>query len=300
MIMKPRLLISLAVFVIMYGLLLMLPAPAQETLDKYHLTASSARLLNLTIIVPLAVVWFTAFYGYSKLDTYRRLIANTKDGQQVTRLRSGFLVLALGLPVSSILNRLLDLWALDNPSAEPASIILKNYLGITVPLLAFTFISWGAHGLANLTRKYPSQRSLNAIQFLTLSLGLTYVYLIARAPGTIAEVYHLSIAPFLFTIILPYTFMWFLGLMAAYEIYLYSRRAKGIVYRKSWRLLSYGMVAIIIFSILLEYLGTLSEQLESLSLSWLLILIYVLLVLWAGSYILVALGAKRLMKIEEA
>lgn len=298
--MKPRVLILLAVFVLVYALLMMVPHPPQSTLDKYNLTATSARLLNLTIIIPLAILWFTAFYGFVKLDAYQRLIGYAKDGMQVAKLRNGILILALTLPLTSILNQVLDLWTISNPAAEATSTIIHNYVGIFFPLLAFIYIGRGAYGLAALTRKRTSYQMLNLIFLLALALGFTYVYLIARAPGSIADNYHLSLALFLFTIILPYTYVWFLGLYAAYQIYLYSRNVKGLVYRQSWRLLSFGLVAIIIFSILLQYLGTLSEQLQGLSLNWILLIVYLLLFLWAISYVLVALGAKRLMKIEEA
>ena len=298
--MKPKLLLLLVLFIIVYGSLLFLPMPSQETLDKYNLTITSARLLNLSIFIPIVILWFTAFFGYDRFSKYQDTIADSKEGVQVEKLKKGLFILALGLPLTSILSNVLSQWAVNNPDAEPTSIILKNYLNLVVPLIGFIFISWGSRGLANLsTRQRPAQYIWNSLVFITLLLGLGYVYLLASAPGTITESYHLTTGVFLFTIILPYAFMWFLGLVAAYDIYIYSRKVKGIVYRESWRLLSFGLMAIIIFSILLQYLGTLSTQLETLSLSWLLVIIYLLLVMWALSYVLVAFGAKKLQKIEE-
>lgn len=71
-----------------------------------------------------------------------------------------------------------------------------------------------------------------------------------------------------------------------------------IVYRKSWKLLIAGIAAIILLSIVLQYLGMVPSWLTSLSLAW--ILLYVLLLLLAGAFILVALGAQRPTNIEKA
>ena len=84
------------------------------------------------------------------------------------------------------------------------------------------------------------------------------------------------------------------------ELREYSHKIRGIIYRKGWKLLIMGIGAIVLLSILLQYLGTLSSWLTSLSLNWILLLLYVLLLLLIGAYILVALGAQRLTKIEQA
>jgi hypothetical protein len=102
------------------------------------------------------------------------------------------------------------------------------------------------------------------------------------------------------TLGIPYMYIWFLGMQAATELHAYSKGLVGIFYRRGWNLFISGIAAIIFTSILLQYLTTLSTWLTSLSLGWLLSLLYVLLLLLASAYIVVALGAKKLMKIEEA
>lgn len=296
---KTTVLLIFGAIALTYCLLSVVPYPPQETLDEYNLTAASARVINFTFFVPLALVWYIAVYGYLKLERYHAAIAGSKDGKQVAKLKDGILVLALGLPLNSLVSLLLNTYARSRPDLEPGIVVVRNYFALLVPLIAFSLISWGARGLAELTGKRPAQRVLNSIVLLTLLLGFTFVYLIFQAPGLFSDSYHLTLAPFLFTLIIPYTFMWFLGLFAAYEIYMYSRKVKGVVYRKSWRLLSYGLVSIVIFSITLQYLGSLTSVLEAWSLPSILLLLYLLLLLWAASYVLVALGAKRLMKIEE-
>ncbi len=93
--------------------------------------------------------------------------------------------------------------------------------------------------------------------------------------------------------------MWFIGLLSAYEIFLYRVKAPGIIYRQSWQQLALGVSSLIALSITLQYLTTITEQLNKLSLDRALLVIYALLILLAISYVLVALGVRNLKKIEE-
>jgi hypothetical protein len=130
-------------------------------------------------------------------------------------------------------------------------------------------------------------------------LGVVFCDLIAHSHHSLRASYHLSYGIVMLTLAIPYTYIWLLGLWAALEIYLYSRHVAGIVYRKSWNQLAFGLGAVIVLDIILQYLGTLSAWLSDLSLSGLLLLLYVLLFLLAASFIVVALGTKKLMRIEE-
>jgi len=104
----------------------------------------------------------------------------------------------------------------------------------------------------------------------------------------------------MFTFAIPNMYIWFLGLYAIAEIYAYSKQVAGVVYRKAWNRLALGLGSIIVLDITLQYLDTLSAWLNGLRLAGLLLLLYVLLFLLAGGFIVVALGTKDLMKIEEA
>ena len=79
----------------------------------------------------------------------------------------------------------------------------------------------------------------------------------------------------------------------------YSRRAPGTLYRKTWNLLAIGIASIIIMQIVIQYTTTLSSQFDEFKLLRLLLTIYVLLAMLSVGYLLIALGAKRLKKIEE-
>jgi sulfite exporter TauE/SafE len=97
---------------------------------------------------------------------------------------------------------------------------------------------------------------------------------------------------------MPYIYTWFIGLLAAYEIYLYAFKTPGIIYRRALKLLALGLGWTIAVSVLSQYITTLTKV-RLLKINALLILVYSLLILLAVGYLLVAWGAKKLQRIEE-
>jgi hypothetical protein len=285
--------------VLAYACLTLLPAPAAETLRHYHIDATRLRGLYSTFIVFEAIIWFAAFYGYYKLRAYSRLIKTNQDGRQVNKLAGGLLALAIGFPLSSILSALLELIGRHQAGLATAAPIISHYLSVAYPLIAFILLSRGARGLTDISKLRLSLRTINVLGLSVIILGTFFCFLVAHSHHDIRESYHMSYGLVMLTLGIPYMYIWFLGLFSVTQIQQYSRNLTGILYRKSWNLVAGGLGSILVFSIIIQYLGTLSTWLTGLSLSWILLLLYALLLLLAASYIVVALGAKRLMKIEE-
>lgn len=290
-----------AVLVLAYSLITLLPAPAAITLHKYHLHPTGLRLLDFTLIIPTFVMWFAAFYGYEKLNRYGQLIKKNQDGVQVARLARGLFALAIGLPISSLVTSLLTLLALRHPGLTSFSVILPHFIDIAYMLIAFLFFSAGVRGLGSLSKSRPGVIMTHSIVFVVIVLGVVFCNLITWAHDrhTLLASFHMSYSLVMLTVAIPYMFIWFLGLSSIAETYAYSKRVTGIVYRKGWNRLAFGLGSIIVLDILLQYLGTLYTWLNGLSLTSVLALLYVLLFLLAGGFIVVALGTRDLMKIEE-
>ena len=297
---KSRLFYWYAVFVIVSALTLLLPAPDHAALLKYHLHPLTLRLLDVTLLIPMYIMWFALFYGYAHLNRYGRLIGKNRDGRQVMKLADGLLALAIGMPIVSIISNIFMLITHAHPGFAPASAVISNYLNIVYPLIAFIFISKAARGLAGHSRTSPDFKSTNMVVAAVIVLGVIFCDLIARSHYSLNHTYHLSFTWAMFTIAIPYMYIWFLGLFAIAELYAYSKDLAGVLYRKGWNRLAFGFGAIVMLNILLQYLGTLATWLNGLSLAGFLLLLYVLLLLLASAFIVVALGTKDLMKIEQA
>lgn len=279
--------------------LTLLPSPAAATLSKYHISGTGLRLLDFTLIIPSLIMWFAVAYGYQRLHTYSQLIKGNKDGKQVARLSNGLFVLAIGIPLNSILSSTLALVARHHPSFTAGATIISNYASVLYPLVAFIFISMGARGLVTIAKVRTPLVASNIVMLVGITLGVVFCDLIARSHQDLFVNYHLSYSLVMLTLAIPYLYIWFLGLFAAMDIYFYSRHVAGVVYRHSWNQLALGLGAVIVLDIALQYLSTLSTWLSDLSLPRLLLLLYVLLLLLVAAFIMVALGTKKLIKIEE-
>jgi hypothetical protein len=294
---RSRLFYAYILLVIIYAATVLIFVP-DGVAQRYDLSPLEYRLLTLTIVVPLSLIWFAAFYGYGKLRAYTKLIRSTADGRHTSQIAHGIMVLAFGLPISTIASTISNRLSESSPALASAAIITENYLSLLIPLIAFSFISVGARGLSDLAKQRPSQRAINILAGLFIAIGVMYCY-VALTSGDLQGVYHLPDWLIVSTIIGPYLYVWYLGLLSAYEIYLYSQTAPGLLYRRTWGMLAKGIAAILLMSIVVQYTVTLTTQFASMRLRSLLIIVYVLLALLSVGYVLVAIGARRLRKIEE-
>lgn len=298
--MKPgsKLFYSYLFFIITYSAFVLLPAPQAITLLQYGVSATTLRLIYVTIILLLAVIWFIGFYGYAKLQNYSGLIRDNKDGAAVDKMTKGIFLLVMWLPVSSVISAILNFIAERHTGWIPAVTIIDNYINLILPLAGFVFISMGARLLSRMVRQRPSYKGVNALVILVIYISLIYFRLVATTHNR-AEIYHMSIWLILTTLVAPYVYMWAAGLLAAYEIYLYHLKVAGIVYRKSWRFLAIGLSWLIVTSILFQYLTTLTARMSHWSIYGVLALIYSLLVVLSVGFIFVTLGSRKLQRIEE-
>ncbi|MDB5184214.1 MAG: hypothetical protein JWN38_22 [Candidatus Saccharibacteria bacterium] len=283
---------------VIYGGFTLLPRPDPVTLQRYDVSELGLRLIYLTILVLVAGIWYAGFYGYAKLRNYSRLIADSKDGKQVAKITKGVFLLVLWLPASFVSSAILNFLAARHSGLQTATVIINHYISLLFPLAGFIFISLGTRGLSELVRQRPSYRATNIMAVVLVYIGLIDYHLIASTPGR-AQIYHMSIWLITTTLVAPYICMWFTGMLATYEIYLYRLKVKGIVYRQSWNLLTLGLGWLILVSISFQYLTTVTTRLTDLSIYWLLAIIYSLLLVLSVGFVLVALGARKLQKIEE-
>ncbi len=184
-----------------------------------------------------------------------------------------------------------------------ATTIATNYANLIFPLVAFILISAGTRSLIEIRKqRFPryASHALIAI-FAVISVGYSYFVLhyAFSDDANIDSVYKMPLWLVLMTLVVPYIYMWFIGFIAAYEMYLYNTAVKGVLYRKSWSVLSVGLSVVIIAQIVVQYLTTITPQLNRLSITAILLVVYALLLLMSVGYILIAFGAKKLQKIEE-
>ena len=296
---KARIYYLYIALVLLYaGLTFLVPPPA-AALQKYHVSLLQLRLIDITVLIPYFLIWLAGFYGYDRLKNYCQHIKGSRDGKQVNLLCKGILLLVLWPALSSIAASIFDPMSRKYLAERGTFTIINEYFNLIWPLVGFILIESGARGLSELAKLRPSQRSTHVIALALIASGVLYGYLVSYAFNQSRANYYLPYWVVLATLVIPYIYMWFLGLLAAYQVYLYQRKVSGVVYRRSWKLLSLSIGAIIVLQILVEYANTIITKLAALSLGWYVLLIYIVLGCLAVGYILLAKGAKKLRRIEE-
>jgi hypothetical protein len=292
--------VTFIILATLYASINLIAAPPQTSLQHYHVTSTTLRLANITVILPVIAIWFTGLYGYQKLQAYTRYVRDHKEGQRLMELSRGIMILVWWLPITSTLSAALNLYARWHSSFLAAATIFNNYLSLLFPLAAFWFISHGSRSLSELSRERPSQRNIHIMAAGLIVGSVLYGFLLANAREHLWTIYHTPLWIVMLTLAVPYVFTWYLGLTAAFDIHVYTRKVKGLIYRKGWNYLALGVVWIIVTIVVLQYVTAVSAKLSDMSLGWILALVYAILAIMAVGYVFIALGAKKLTKIEEA
>ena len=294
-------------YVLLTGLYFVLTfiLPANKTvMAQYHLSASQYHILLFVIVLPAIGTWFAAFYGYTKLQTYARTIRNTHEGDDYTQLATGCGWLAYALPISALTSIILNSIANSFTEFHPTAIIITNYENLLLPLVAFSLLSSSARSLtAKAKLRFTISQARSIIITFVLG-GVIYCYYIFRQFDLTSiyssnNAFYLPVWLALITVIVPYLYTWFIGLLAAYEISIFAQQAKGVLYRQPLRYLGLGIAAVIISSIALQYATSIVPRTGSLSLNTTLAVVYATGLISAVGYILIALGATRLKRIED-
>jgi hypothetical protein len=279
------------------------PSNHNPAVAHYHLSTTALHFISLTVVLPLIAIWFAALYGYAKLRKYAEMIKKNSDGKKVARLARALGFLAYSLPANSIISGILNYIGQTHTQLLPAMTIISHYASLVLPLIAFWLINQAAWALMNSIRRLPRAWVFQLFILAIVAIGVVYCYLVFKGavlPGIMQRrVYYMPNWLVMSTLVVPYVFMWALGSLAALEIYIYEKQLAGIVYRHDWNFIASGIATIIVGDIAAQYLGTLSAQLSHARISTLLLIIYLLLIVLAVGYVLVAIGAKKLQRIEE-
>lgn len=291
--------------VVIYSILTLGIPPAPSVLQDYNISELTARLLTLSIALPFMVIWFVALVGAMSFRQYAERIKDSSDGKAMHAISTGLLGLALWLPSTGIIGSGSQLLYRNYPELTAPLIRFDNYFNLLVLCVSIGFIYYGSSKLV----RSLSHPEYTWRQWFMLAIGLTviagYIFLVFSDPAREAPTQQIRIATYYlpdwliaFTVILPRVVMWFFGLLAVRNIYIYAKYVKGTIYRRGFTQIALGVSGVIVSLILLRIEQTLT-LLYSTSLTYLLFAIYSTLVIMAVGYVLIARGAQKLQRIED-
>lgn len=285
------------------ALIFLLPAN-KVAMHNYSLDTSQYKILVFLVTLPYMIIWLGAFLSYAKLAQYTHLIKKAPEGEDFEQITKGIKILAYGLPLVSITSICLSAIANSFTGFKPTSIILINYASLLVPLLAYPVIRKGAHGLVERSNSRFSLNDVRALVIVLVLIGVGYCFFTFKklnldSLGSADNPYYLPAWLMITTVIIPYLYAWFSGLLGAYELMLYSRQVKGVLYRQSMHLLSAGFVGIIAGGVGLQYLRTVIPRTGHIALNSALLLANIIYIILVIGFVILVIGAIKLKKIEE-
>lgn len=290
--------------IIVYVILLFVLPVGHETVGSYRPGPIEYKLLRFSVTLPSLLVWLAAFAGYATLKQYARLLQSAPEGKHYARLANGCTWLAWSLPISSLVSLISSSIFYVWPPFHAASIIITNYTELALPLVAFTIIGAASSRLVSGADIRLRLASTRLIILVFLAAGILYCYLTIshfnlHNLNSTANPYHLPIWLMVITVIIPYLYTWFVGLLATYEITLFSRHTQGLLYRRALKWLVTGLVTIITSSMALQYLNGVEPRTGHLLLNYRLFITVLFRVTSGIGFILLSIGALKLKKIEE-
>lgn len=284
------------------GLVLILPT-ADSVLERYNMTQNQARLLNLTVVLPAVGIWLSALYGYLRFRSYAQLVKESPEGEPFNKLADGLGVLAFSLPAVAILSSAFNYMAAQDADLQAIANIVRNYARLGFSLAAFLMLAAGAKDLLSTIRTREHIPVSNYLVLALILLSSVFTWLIISRPIGVEPGQNAYSAPnwvIILTLAVPYLFAWYQGGLAFYRLYAYKVAVKGQVYKEAFASVAAGIGVVVLLSIAIQFVTTLSAQLTRLNFTPILIIVYLLVLLYAIGFGLIARGAKKFKKIEEA
>jgi hypothetical protein len=272
--------------------------------NRFNLSTSRTHALQLTILLPVVVIWLAAIYGVEKFHSYARLIRKSKDGQALYIMSAGLMIL-----VGSILfNGLIGIvrpWALKDGWLS-AYTVFNNYVAVLLPLIAYYVMHTGSRALLKSIKARSSRLSWAGIIILLAVTGAGYIaalmsydYRTQTPDPSKYNSFYISTPLILATIALPYIIGWALALRAVVNLNQYRKQVKGVIYKRSLFRLEVGIVTVTVFYMFLQLLVAFSTYLAKANLGSILLFLYVLIILYALGFMIIASGTSKLTAIEK-
>jgi hypothetical protein len=302
-----RLVIALIVLWLIYAALNLL-APATRSINQYRINLTQISLLRVTILVPLLLIWLAALFAAVRFHYYTGLVSNSPESSGFRKIATGLLMLFLVIVVPSFISLVANYYP-GSAQVEQYTTIIRLYVVAALYLLAFWYFSQGSKDLINTlpqaTLPLPENRHRAVIAVMVL-LAFAYAWAIFHnqfrtfSPDpAIHPTYFLPDWLIVTTIFLPYLLVWLWGIRSIVNIRAFAHAVPGIVYRKAFLSVSWGLTYVVVLLIGLQFLTQASAVFGRSSLRVILLIIYPLILAIALGYVFLARGARHLSTIEE-
>ncbi|MBI2013363.1 MAG: hypothetical protein HYS87_00820 [Candidatus Colwellbacteria bacterium] len=299
----------LVLWILVYSTLILNTPVNPQSAALYNISEQGLFIIRVTLAIPMFIIWFAGVFAFSALKRYVNLIRDTKEEPAFRDMLKGVgFIVWLGI-LSSIISTTSSYFAqgASDFSWRPITSTLSQYFFVIPYLIGFSYFLRSSMRFFNLhgkTLKFTKKFIIAASVFISL-LGYIFLTLIFsheasfQQVGDIRPTYYIGPAAATLTLIVPTFIAWFLGIASIQGFSRYVKEATGIIYKSMFNWISLGIVFLVFLSIFLEGLRSIgSAAILQLGLWQILALIYILIFIIAVAYISLAIGVRKLTKIE--
>lgn len=276
------------------------------TIVDRHLSVLDARIIALTFASVFIVLWLFSYIAARELIAYSHSIKQYKDGDAFLMLACALLVLAVYLPVRAISKILLNYIAHLHPAFTTQSNMIITYTNVLFPLAVFVYISRGGSRLFSMVKAKVPLEHVSILALTLCVLASTYCFAafssytkLTPSDWLVPIDYKVAMPLRIFTLVVPFLFMWAIGFMAMYQIYFYQQKIRGIIYRNSLRLLTLGLALLILANIAVQYITVFAPIIKHLPAGLTLFCASVIFSIMLTACLLIIKGVNRLRVFEE-
>lgn len=281
--------------------------PDTATLTKFDISEAKAKLLTLTIALPIIAIWMIGCYVYTRFKSYAESIAGDKDGNAFAIIRAGLLPLFLWLPISVTFSSMATYLYHRHPSWTVPMVIINNYLNLIFIIIGFYLIHKGTSKLIRMKDDDRASSWKYAANVPLVIISLIFIFLSLNNPARQFPTYDTPIAAYYLpdwllvaTVLLPYILVFYYGFFAVLNLYIFRVRVRGVIYKNAVEYFAKGLLCIVTSIIFIRYLTNLTTIFTNATLKFILLILYLLIVLLLLGFIMLIKSVKKLQDIEKA
>lgn len=269
--------------------------------NNYDVSPTVFVLVQFSVVMPVLAIWLTAAYGAIRFKSYSRMIASSPDGRALNLVTTGLILLIVAL-ISQTLLGVFPRYAVGQPW-QPALVFIRNHVPLIISILSLAYITLGSYSLVKLVKGNTTYRRNLALVLAVYAAAAAwmaqffYTNLSHTVSGGVPNFATPGHWPF-YTMAIPYLLVWGLGVISVLNIATYISNVKGAIYRSALRYLASGLMTVITFAMALQMLAFANSAVLKLSFGAIVALVYLILIVYALGFVLLAMGARRLVKIE--
>jgi len=272
--------------------------------NRFRLSPTRTHALQAAILLPVVIIWMAAVYGAEKFHSYTKLIRKSKDGRALHIMSAGLLILVGSILFSGLIG-IVRPWALKDGWLS-AYTIFTNYISVLLPLVAYYVMHAGSIELLKSIKVRTSRVSWVGIIVILGIIGAGYIaalinydYRTYTPDPSKYSSFYISAPLIITTIALPYLIGWGLAIKSMLNLNQYRQQVKGVIYKKSLFRLEAGILIVTAFYIVVQLLVAFSTYFASAELGSILLFLYVLILIYALGFMVIASGTSKLTAIEK-